>query len=71
MRLQKPATRPPTRVARPHSWAAELVAAKVTRKPVETVEAILMAHGKGDPLKPDRCHGRGPPQCRQEGPGGR
>ena len=30
--------------------AAELVAAKVTRKPVETVEAILVAHRNGDPL---------------------
>ena len=30
--------------------AAELIAAKVTRKPVETVEAILVAYGNGDPL---------------------
>ena len=30
--------------------AAELVAAKVTRQPVETVEAILIAHHNGDPL---------------------
>jgi hypothetical protein len=30
--------------------ASELVAAKVTRQPVETVEAILVAHENGDPL---------------------
>ena len=30
--------------------AAELVAAKATRQPVETVEAILIAHDNGDPL---------------------
>jgi hypothetical protein len=30
--------------------AAELVATKATRKPVETVEAILVAHENGDPL---------------------
>jgi hypothetical protein len=30
--------------------AAELVAAKVTRQPVDTVEAILVAHQDGDPL---------------------
>ncbi len=30
--------------------AAELVAAKVTRQPVETVEAILAAYQNGDPL---------------------
>lgn len=30
--------------------AAELVAAKATRQPVATVEAILEAHQKGDPL---------------------
>ena len=30
--------------------AAELVAAKVTGQPVETVEAILVAHEDGDPL---------------------
>jgi len=30
--------------------AAELGAAKVTRQPVETVLAILMAHNDGDPL---------------------
>ena len=30
--------------------AAELVAAKITRQPVGTVEAILIAHGNGDPL---------------------
>lgn len=30
--------------------AAELVAAKATRQPVETVEAILVANQNGDPL---------------------
>jgi hypothetical protein len=30
--------------------AAVLVASKVTRQPVETVTAILVAHGNGDPL---------------------
>jgi hypothetical protein len=30
--------------------AAELVSTKVTRQPVQTVEAILVAHGKGDTL---------------------
>ncbi len=30
--------------------AADLVAAKVTRQPVQTVEAILLAHHNGDPL---------------------
>ena len=30
--------------------AAELVAAKTTRQPVKTVEAILIAHDNGDPL---------------------
>jgi hypothetical protein len=30
--------------------AAELVAAKVTRQPVETVATIIIAHESGDPL---------------------
>ena len=30
--------------------AAQLVAAKVTRQPVKTVTAILVANGNGDPL---------------------
>jgi hypothetical protein len=30
--------------------AADLVAAKTTRQPVETVEAILVAYENGDPL---------------------
>jgi hypothetical protein len=37
--------------------AAELVAAKVTRQPVETVTAILVAHGNGDPRR-EQCRRR-------------
>jgi len=49
-RLQEPRPRPTSTGDATSQLAAELVAAKVTRQPVETVTAILVAHGSGDPL---------------------